>query len=266
MQSIQFLGLAPVFGTPISGFSNVTGTSVATLEAEIARLQSQISSESSKMSTLDKTLTAWSNEITADSAKIRTLESEIAAHEKEVAFLASVRPQAATTASRMGKQKYGEYCKNAIIGWNSACLNTNTAKQNGLKTQISSKKATIATLTKRVTENRTKILKAEKDMVAVRERINSAQVSLNDSIARLEEAKGNNNVDVLAKKAALEDMKKQLAQMEANAHLRQELVAQESKALEASIDMKKSTVPMLIGFAVLVAISLIYKYFFKGKI
>lgn len=111
-----------------------------------------------------------------------------------------------------------------------------------------------------------------KQIKAAEAELKRAQAVLTDAAANLVKEKGNADPEVIRERAnlnksqaTLDKLRNQLAAIETSAEVQGKLIDQESQSLEASADLNKGTLPLIIIFVVIVAASFLFKPLFNKK-
>ena len=185
-----------------------------------------------------------------------------------------------------GQRAIGEACKKAFGmagAWDGGCLTRNTQRQNTQQELADKYAKEFNRVNDEIISQEKKILATEKDLQAIEVNIGSlraelfrAKATYQDALAlnntealkaraELEEASRQREVDRQQKLNELEQLKNQAATEAQQAALKDSLITQESQALQASADLQKSSMPMVVGFIGLVVLSFIIQPMLKKK-
>ena len=274
MRADQYIGVSSEY--TYANFSE------SAIKAKISQAQQAEQDARRSLLSLEETFKQWNDEVDKKVKAIAALESKITEAQTEKSRLNSVRYNQGSSSQRAS----GEGCKKSfgLAGaWDGGCLTRNTQRQNAQQQIVDDSQAQINKLSKEVDAARTKALAAQREMTPTRERISKAQADVTRALAELEQGKALNNTEALKARAELqeatrkretelqqkmnelEQLKNQAAAKAHEAALKDALIEQESGALQASADLQKSSMPMVVGFIGLVILSFIIQPMLKKK-
>ncbi len=250
----------------------------------IQAAQQAIDRANNNVSTIKRGLDKWNEQIEKKTAQEEELNDKIVAARTEKSRIASTINQ---EGSRSQRAK-GEGCMKKVGGLfgdgrDNDCVRANRQRQVEQDNLISNYMITIKRLQREVANARSMKQQAEIEMrpllaqIALEEnKMVQAQSDLNRAKAEYEQGKALNNVEALQARARLadEERKKQtelqqklneLQQLKNQQQTKDLLIEQESQALQASADLQKSSMPMVIGFIGLVVLSFIIQPMLKKQ-
>ena len=236
--------------------------------------------------------------------KVREYERRLKSQNDELASLyirrtqaAYARDQAIASKATLAETRYqegtkdergrGDKCAKGGFrvgdGYDNGCLSVNKNRQAALQITADTKQRLYDSLTAQIGEQEKIIRRTEQDLKDIDLEIKPLETAYKQAEAALEQGKALNNAEALKARAALaeaerkkeaeiqqkknelEAIKAEAAKRQLQTRLKQDLIGQESQALQASADLQKSSMPMVIGFVGLVIISFIVQPMLKKK-